>query len=471
MKKNTLYITLFSILMTILFLPMAQEHLKIFRLKSLGGVTEVEKKPVLSWDNYKNGRLQSQTEKYISKNFGFREWALRCYNQYVWSCYRKYYVNWIQRGPNDWLYQADNVEEYYQGLGHNQLGGTDKAQQHLRKQAQRIYDIQQVLKQNGTHFFFCFYPGKEVICPEHLPENTSYFKTKDFSAHDYLVTQFDSLGVNYIDFCKWFELLKNNATYPLFAKTGTHWTNVSSCYAADSIIHYLEHVGNINMHNLIISEPQPGKYRQPDADLEEILNLIFPIKKDKIPNTKVSIDNDPNAVRPKFINIGDSFYWNIVNNIPMRDIFSEFPYWYYNSTIYFDATNTTTKDIDYSKELLSADFVMLSYSTAQLYLMKGEFPQKAHLALCNLEERDLLTKKYRGLVNRIIKELQEPHQIERMREKASSKGITLEQALYDDAIWIINHKYNPDKIDIKALLENNYNDTENNLTSPSDSES
>ena len=458
MKKNALYIILFALLLTLLFLPMVQEHFGLFKMKPLGGVTEPMKKPQLTWDNYKSGFFQGQTEKYISRNFGFREGVIRLYNQYVWSCFRKTYVKTILRGPDDWLYQIKNVEEHYQGLSHSLLGGTDNARKHLRNQAQRIYDIQKELEKTGTHFLFCFYPAKEVIFPEHLPKNTSYFKTKDFSAHTFLLQQFDSLGVNYIDLCRWFELLKEENPYPLFGKTGTHWTNISATYAADSLFRYLEHMGDINIHNLIISKPKAGKLKKPDADLEENLNLLLPIPKDSSYNVTAKIDKDTTAVKPKLINIGDSFYWNIVMCTPMKEIFSSNPYWYYNSTIYFDTLHKNTSDIDYVKELTSADFVMLSYTTTQLYKMLGDFPQKAHAAffgnasIINYDTMTMTKNNLNILLNKYEKELREPHNITKMNEKAARRGVTVDKVIRDDALWIINQRHNPDKVDIKALL-------------------
>ena len=477
MKKKTLHIILFSLLLALLFLPMAQEHLKLFKMKPLGGVTEKVSKPVFTWRDYLSGKLQGQTEKYISRNFGFNEIVIRLYNQYVWSCFRKTYVKTILRGPDDWLYLIKNVEEYYQGLSYSQLGGSDKARIHLKNQAKRIYDIQEELKKDDTYFLFCFTPSKERIVPEHLPKNTSYYKPKDFSARDFLLQQFDSLGVNYIDFCRWFELLKDTCSYPLYAKTGAHWTNISAIYAADSLIRYIEHERDINMHNLIISKPKLGSYKHPDEDLEVMLNLIFPIKKDSILNVVAWSDKDPTAVKPKLINIGDSFFWNFVFRLPMDDIFASHAYWYYNSTIYFDSLHKNTKDVDYVKELTSADIVMLSYSTTQLYKMRGDFPQKAHAAFFDnprvinydtmsltRENLDLLLKKYE-------RELSQPHNLRRMHEKASERNVTLEKAIRDDALWLINKKHNPNKVDIKALLNTNNNDNEDNQTSPSDSKS
>jgi len=115
---------------------------------------------------------------------------------------------------------------------------------------------------------------------------------------------------------------------------------------------------------------------KPDADLESLMNLIWPLK--KRPNRLACAypDFDSTAVRPTMITVGDSFYWNILNFTPVWDVFERCPYWYYFSTAYFDGEKDETKkvgDLDVLQEVMDADFVMLSYSTGSLYEMSNGF--------------------------------------------------------------------------------------------------
>ena len=160
---------------------------------------------------------------------------------------------------------------------------------------------------------------------------------------------------------------------------------VYAMYVADSLVDYLETLGGINMHNLVLDKPYQRTLK-PDADLESLMNLIWPLRKKPNFLTKAYPDHDSTAVRPILLTIGDSYYWNILNFIPVWDIFNGVPYWYYFSTAYFDGDENRVSEKNLVKKLVSVDFVMLAYGTTQLYRMSNGFSEKALLELCYDEE-------------------------------------------------------------------------------------
>ena len=91
MKKsgNILYVSLFGLLMVVLFLPALQEHLGFVKTEPLEGFVPKATMPELTLDNYTSNRYQQQLEGYVGENFGFREPVIRLYNQYLWTCYHK----------------------------------------------------------------------------------------------------------------------------------------------------------------------------------------------------------------------------------------------------------------------------------------------------------------------------------------------------------------------------------------------
>ena len=151
----------------------------------------------------------------------------------------------------------------------------------------------------------------------------------------------------------------------------------------------MEVLGNKNLLNVELSEKYIDETRKPDDDLEQLLNIIFKIKPNVNYYTDVTIIPDSTAIKPNLITIGDSYFWTISYNFPLTKLFNESPYWYYNSTIYFDKENSSTKDIDFAKELMDADYIMLNYCTVQLYDLASKFLPKALVYLCyDAEERD-----------------------------------------------------------------------------------
>ena len=381
MNSRTLVI-LFALTVLLLFASALQQATGLFHFKELDGVTENAPKPKVSFASFVEGSLQDSTETYLMQHYGFREPLTRLHNQLRWSLFRYSKVAEDKRiviTPDNWIFEPWTVEEYYQSRVYNDnTDYSEKLYKDFEDEAQRLLELQQLLEPYGTHLFVALLPGKELVCGEHMPKNTQYFFDKKITAYDFYRTRFKELGVNHIDLGEWFVQMKDTVSYPLFPQTGTHWSNLAAIHSADTLIRYMEWLSDTNMVNITTG----GVYQRtlkPDADLESLMNLIWPIQ--KAPNflTTVYHDFDTTAWRPRLITVGDSFYWNILNLIPVWDVFESVPYWYYFSTVYFgdDDLKVThkTSDIDVLQEIIDADFVMLAYSTVSLYKMSNGFSE------------------------------------------------------------------------------------------------
>ena len=69
------------------------------------------------------------------------------------------------------------------------------------------------------------------------------------------------------------------------------------------------------------------------------------------------ISDDTAVSKPSFLTIGDSYFWNISYHIPLERIFSKHHFWYYNSTIYYDAEHHSTSEVNIAEQLMNTDFV------------------------------------------------------------------------------------------------------------------
>ena len=381
MKSRKLVI-LFTLTAVLLFAFAIQQATGIFSFKELSGVTEAQAKPDFSFEKFREGTYQSEIEAYLTQHYGFREPLTRLYNQNLWTFFHYSQVVEDQRiviTDDNWIFEPATVEEYYQGRAYyNGEDFTDNLLKQFEAEAQRLLQIQKMLEPYGTHLFVALLPGKEQICPEHLPKNTQYFKEKKITAFGFYSKRLKELGVNHINLAECFMEMKGKVSYPLFPQTGTHWSNLAAIHAADTLIRYMEYLSDSNMVNLTMGS-MFQRTLKPDADLESLMNLIWPLQ--KAPNflAEACYDYDTTAWRPRLLTIGDSFYWNILNFTPVWDVFKGVPYWYYNSTAYFndDDLKVThkTSELDVLQEVIDADFVMLSYSTVNLYNMSHGFSQ------------------------------------------------------------------------------------------------
>jgi hypothetical protein len=194
----------------------------------------------------------------------------------------------------------------------------------------------------------------------------------------------------------------------------------------------MEVLGDRNLLNVQLSEKYIDKNRHPDDDLEQLLNLTFPIKPNKNYYTDVTVIPDSTAVKPNLITIGDSYFWTISYNIPLDTIFERHPYWYYNSTIYFDEYNHSTNDINFAEELMSADYIMLNYCTTQLYDLGSKFLPKALVYLCYSEEER------NAKVEQLIKNMRnDKNWYNSLSEKAKNQNVSVEEVMRNDAMYLV----------------------------------
>lgn len=451
---------LFMLTAVLLFASMFQKWLNWPRFSPLKGAVVEQPMPLMTYENYFDGSFQMQTEAHLKQNFGCREPLIRLYNQYLWDFYGKTPVTeWqVMFGKNGWMYEPWVVSDYYQRQFVHYAVDSAQMAQKLSEEAQRVLQLQQVLEPYGTHLFVCMVPSKDLICPEYLPENwdTRYDDQPKISARFFNEEEYTRLGVNHLNLEQWFLQIKDTADFMLFPKTGTHWSRYAALLAADTLVRYMEHLGDVNMHNLVIGQRYLANAREPDDDLESLLNLVRPLSKPQYWYADADADTDPTATKPKLIVVGDSFWWPIAYQFPFDKVFSSVPYWYYNSSVYYYPPYNSVDELDMKEELLSADFIVLFYSATQQYRMNDGFTQRALEAMNDVDG-------YAGLdstafiereIQRTVAELlAKPEQMEMIREKANQKGVSLEQALHDDAKWIVSYKLEQGTLKVPNMAE------------------
>ena len=451
---------LYILLMVALLLPILQEHTNLFPTKPLNGVFVPTPKPTPSFETYRNNTYQPTLEKYISENFGFRAPVIRLYNQFLWDGFHKTQISEDQmvRGKKGWLYEPGSVSNYYQRQFYFFAPDATTMSTMLTKEAQRLLMLQNTLETFGTHLLVCQVPSKDLVYPEYLPEDadTSYVGAPKMSARFFNEEIYNQLGINHLNLEQWFLQIKDTADFMLFPKTGMHWSNYASLLAADTLIRYMEHLGSINMRNLVIGPRVLDNARQPDDDLERLLNLWRPISKPQYDYAECTSDGDTTAIKPKVIVIGDSFWWSIAAQLELKDFFSVAPYWYYNNTIYYDPRYNAVKEVNIADELCSADFVVLSYSATQQYRMNDGFTLKALEALgvegAVMDSAAFIERETQHAIADLIAN---PESMKLIREKAARYKKTVEKTVRDDASWIVNYKIEQGMIKFAVTQEKN----------------
>ena len=438
---------LFALTAVLLFASMLQNIFNLPIFKPLKGVVVEEAKPEFTFRNCCDGSFQQQVEPYLKQHLGCREPLIRLYNQYLWDCYGKTPVTegQVTFGKDGWMYEPWVVADHYQRQFRYYASDSTQMATMLSEEAQRVLQLQEILDSYGIKLFVCLVPAKDLICPEYLPENqdTRLDNEPKISARFFNEEEYTRIGVNHLNLEQWFLQIKDTADFMLFPKTGTHWSRYAALQGADTLIRYMEHLGDINMRNLVIGPRELDNARDPDDDLESLLNLIRPLPKPKYYYANATTDGDTTAMKPKIIVIGDSFWWTIAAQLPLGEIFSESPYWYYNSTVYYDPRYNSVNELDLTEELLSSNFVVLFYCATQQYRMNDGFTQKALDALVSVPDEmafDSAAYIEREIQKTIARLLADHNSMDMIREKAETNGFSIEEQLRADAEWIINYQ-------------------------------
>lgn len=387
-----LYPLLFGLLMVFLFSFMIQEHFRPFETKALNGYFGKVKMPPLKWEFYQNGYFQKATEKYVSRNFGFREPIIRLYNQYCWDFYRKEYVSYTFVGKENWLFYGHNVNDYYGTEMYEWFADKEEAGRTFDKEVRLLDKVRHILQQYDVTLLTMIAPSKSSIYPEYLPRRD--FDTITLNARSYYLKRFAENGMPCLDMTEYFLRMKDTCSFYLFPPTGDHW-NFSTVYAADTLFHFMGALRDIQLPHIEYGNEWRTTCCTGDdknIDLEPDLNLMRLIRYNPKFNYKerdYEVVCDTDCTKPIALFVGNSFIFRIINYIPPRQAFSHFDFWYYNRIAYQgveELMDSVTK-IDRLSVLLDADYIIWSSSASQMYRATEGFAEAAIIDLCIGEER------------------------------------------------------------------------------------
>ena len=164
---------LFTLTAILLFASPLQKQFNVFKPKQLNGVVEETSMPRLTFQSYAGGTFQKDCEAHLKQTFGFREPIIRLYNQCQWDLFRQSTVigDQILMGKDLWIYEPWFVEDHYQTRYLDYYGDTASMAKRMRDDAKRVFQLQSILKPYGTYLFVGQLPGKDMVYPEHLPDN------------------------------------------------------------------------------------------------------------------------------------------------------------------------------------------------------------------------------------------------------------------------------------------------------------
>lgn len=416
-------LVLFAILMVFLFMPIVQEWTDFIPVKLLKGAFEPTPKPELTFENYCSNTYQTQIEKYVSENFGFREPVIRLYNQYVWSAFNKTYCHFIVPGKEGYLYYDLAVNEHFGTELPKHYKSNEEAMKDADAELRQMNKLRHVLKDYGIEFVAFIAPDKPEVYPEYLPRRDA--DTSTIHMTEYYSRRMDEMGFPFINMTDWFMSMKDTVSFPLFPKTDSHW-RYSAIYGYDSLFRFINTLdGEAKFPNIHIGPPIAYESDEMEGD-EETLNLIFRIRGDKTKyKSDISVDDDTIHRKPKVLFVGDSFIWSMSQFMPARQILADKEIWFYNNTAFvgFENSSMSVKDIDRLSHILNADYVVFYSAGHQWWEATYGFAKDALLQLC---------------VSDSLFEASVSSYSDRYRNKEGYSDLT-EEELRDNIVWMLKN--------------------------------
>ena len=417
-----------------------QEHWKPFTMKPLKGFTPVVEKPKLTMASFASGDFQSDVEDYISDNFGFREFFIRCYNQVAYSCFGKITNSNIVKGRNQELYLTMYLNDVTGKTLKQHYSDVEDAKAAARNNVEETLRLIDTLHAHHTDFLFVFAPTKPATYPEMMPRRYQE-QIADFSLEEYYIELFKENDIPHIDFYHYFQTLKESFPYPLYPRTGTHWSEATIPYVADSVLKKLAEVTGYKLPSIrYIDDNLTTDYSVQDGELEASMNLLFPLNKPALPRPVFELTDTVGADKPNLLVIGDSYFTQLRIS-PFVGAFNSWETWVYNRDVESSNPQHWWKPLetllDADEVLENADIVMAIFTAPMYYNYMFGFPQTAQNLYQNGEIRE------GAQLQAAIQMIKNDEKwLKAVEEQAEQRGITVEENLRRNAKYHLEQRQN-----------------------------
>jgi hypothetical protein len=414
------------LVITALVLPYAQTRYHIFNIQKLSGVFPSEPKAKLDSSAWWSGKYQEQQAKYIEENIGMRNILVRTYNQVDFSLFSVPHATKVVVGKDNYLYGSHYIYSY---LGQDFIG-----KKFIDENTRKIRTLQDLLwETRKIRLLVIFAPEKGSFYPEYIPDYLLK-KKKEITNYQYSIKKCEENGVNFIDFNRWFRMIKDTSKNVLYSKTGIHWSVYGAVIAADSMRNYLSAKFGLPMPEIVRDGLEKTNVaRSTDDDINQTLNLICDIPQPELSYLKYHFTDIPGEKKPGALFIGDSFYWTIYNAGMIENLFWNSEFWYYDKEVYPESNTeaTSTFKIDIRKAITRQNIIILLQTNAAYGNIGYGFVDQA------LAELDTVNSE----LNHIERSIREnATYMEFLRKKAADRHMTLDEMVRIDARYLMNQQ-------------------------------
>lgn len=442
MNKQRHHIIQFACIMTLLATIMLQGFTGIVKMKPLSPFTGniVVEKQDLSFKTYLDGSYQEYLAQQARKSTGFREFFSRCHNQFVFNSFGEIANPNVVEGQCHEFFLKGNIDDVKGKLLVKKYGSIENAKADARKNVEKTLTLIDSLRQHGTQFLFVLCPTKPAVYPEYLPE-TYKDSISDFVLADYYAQLFKENDIPHIDFYSYFKTIKNSFPYPLYTRIGSHWSEATIPFVADSILRKLESLTGYRLPSIEVIDPNLSRdYSDQDGELETHIDLLLPLCKPKVSRPVFTLQDTIGKNRPNLLVVGDGYFTPLQGSC-FVNAFKQWDFWLYNQTSISSQPELNWKYLNQlfgtAETLKQADIVIALYTSNYLLNYMSGFTQSALELYANggTQEQEAI----RSIMESIKKD---PEWFGVIQQQAQERGISVEENLRLNAAYVFQMQKN-----------------------------
>lgn len=369
-NKAKKFLGLFSLFMLTMVYPLFGNFLDI--KFSLEGVKEEINKPKLSLSAMMDGSYQNGMEKFLSENIPGKGFMVRAHNQLLYTVFNESSNSNVIIGKDKQLFEPEYLD-YSLNIKEQ------PTENEIQILVDKLEKLQTVLEEDNKQLYIFITPSKVRYFSEYAPE---YYKecAKNENgelAYDKFIRMTKDTKLNIFDSVAFIDTHKESFKFPLWYRTGIHWSIALGSNVAEAFNKYLIQqsgydLGQIHVTNQIVSE-----CLHPDADLYKILNLLLPSSEEYY-NVEIEVEegkDKPNVFLRGGSFMGQSLRFLITSNIFNKDIHFENNYYFtdlYSNKFYLSNFNAYN-EIDVESYLKQSDIMILEVNEEKIYTMGWGF--------------------------------------------------------------------------------------------------
>lgn len=335
-----------------------QRKFKLFEEKELSGAFLSRVDSTFTLQRWFSGNYQRNKEKFIEEHTGFRNTMARIRNQIDFSIFNQLNLEDAFIGKENYIF---SLGEMYQING-----AYNRFSHEIIEDVEKLKMTSDFLASHGIPLIIVLNPGKAYYYSKYIPER--WYSHDSISCYKTFLHYSKKYGLKLVDLNAWYMQISDTTKYPLYPKTGIHWSIYGIIIGLDTIMKSIAKYAHKKMPRIKITSIKssniPNDY---DADIMISSNLLF-----DIPSTNLAyptLEYDTSSGKPNLLWIGDSYFNSIYRTGQFDQVSNDqSAFWYYcreGSTK--TQNNISVKELNLLKELEGRDAVILMYSPPNLY--------------------------------------------------------------------------------------------------------